>query len=441
MRLPLWRLGAYALPAMPLAVLTLPVYIFVPTLYIEGRGLSPDIVGYVLLAARLFDGLTDPIVGHLSDRTPQRFGRRKLWLVIGAPLVMVSAWNLFVPPADAGSAHFALWSFLLTLAWTIAIIPYTAWGAELSGDYHGRTRIVAVREAFVVAGTLVATGTVGILAEADQGDVARGLGAVAVIVAVLMPAAALAALLAVPATRPLSVAPVPFRVLLAPVLRNGPFLRLVAAFLLNGLANGLPATLFLIFVSERIGTPEWGGPLLFIYFLCGIAAVPFWMGLARALGKHRAWSWAMLWACAVFPLVPWLIGPGDIVPFVVITVLTGVSLGADLALPASMQADVVDLDTADCGEERTGLYFALWSLATKLALALAALAFPALLAAGFDPRADSHTPEGLFALSVAYSLVPVGFKLIAIALMWHFPLDEARQTAARARIAARIASA
>ncbi len=432
-QLPLTRLVAYALPGVPLAILVLPVYVFVPSLYIQ-RGLAPEDVGFVLIAIRAADALTDPLMGFVSDRTPWRRWRRKLWIAIGAPLTMLAAYMLFVPPDGPSLAYFALWSFLLTLAWTIVAIPYNAWGAELSIDYHGRTRVAAYRESFIVVGTLLATGAAGILAGIDGGDLTRALEIVALIVVTLMPVATGIALRAVPAPGAYALGRVPLWRGTKIVLANAPFRRLIAAFLINGLANGVPATLFFIFVSERIGMPEWGGPLLFIYFICGIAAVPFWTFVARRIGKHRAWILAMLWACLVFPWTPFVVGPGDIEVFLAITVLTGLSLGADLTLPPALQADVVDEDTAASGEERTGLYFALWSFANKLSLALAALVFPLLVLLGFDAGSEAHSESGLLALALVYSSLPVAFKLIAIVLMARFEGGPERQARLRSCI-------
>jgi Na+/melibiose symporter-like transporter len=201
--------------------------------------------------------------------------------------------------------------------------------------------------------------------------------------------------------------------------------RLVVAFLINGLANGLPATLFLFFVTEGLQAPDQAGLLLVTYFACGILGVPVWLWVARKTSKHRAWCLAMLLACAAFVVAPAL-GPGDVNAFLIVCVVTGLAVGADLVLPPSIQADVVDLDTARSGEQRSALYMSIWALATKLALAAAVgIAFPVLASFGFDPGKGLREAGGLTALGLLYAGVPVILKLIAIALMWRFPLTRA----------------
>ena len=141
----------------------------------------------------------------------------------------------------------------------------------------------------------------------------------------------------------------------------------------------------------------------------------------------------MIWACVLFAPAVFL-GEGDVTLFLIICVATGLSLGADLSLPASIQADVVDADTADSGEQRTGLFFALWSVATKAALAISGgVALMILDFAGFQTEAE-NSDTALLTLAALYALAPAALKLVAVAIMWNFPLDEAQQRALRARI-------
>jgi glycoside/pentoside/hexuronide:cation symporter, GPH family len=219
---------------------------------------------------------------------------------------------------------------------------------------------------------------------------------------------------------------------------NGPFVRLLAAYFINGLSNGIPATLFLYFVSEKLGAPDLRGPLLFTYFLAGLIGVPFAIKLAGRIGKHRAWCYAMLLNSALFALVP-LLGKGDAIWFAAICFGTGLTVGADLALPSAIQADVIDVDTARSGEQRSGLYFATWSLSTKLSLALGVgIIFPLLGLFGFDPSPGAvNSATALAALTATYALLPLALKLTAIALMWNFPLDETAQRVLRAEIETR----
>jgi Na+/melibiose symporter-like transporter len=343
---------------------------------------------------------------------------------------------LFVPPEGAGAGWLFAFGALLSVGTTAALVPYWAWGAELATDYDGRSRVAGAREAVVVVGTLVATATPAVATALGAPDEGTALFWLAVFVAIALPLAVAVAVLVVPEPKEFSTRRQGVREGLSHMARNRPFVRLLAAFVLNGFANGLPATLFLFFVNERLQAPDQAGIILFVYFLAGIAGVPLFAALARRFGKHRTWCWAMIGACAVFAVVPTL-GPGDVPAFLVVAVLTGLALGADLVLPSSIQADVIDVDTAASGEQRTGTYVAAWGLGTKLALALAVgVAFPVLDWAGFSAAGGPQTDFALTTLALLYAGVPVVMKLIAIALMWSFPVDAAAQAALRARIEA-----
>ena len=153
-----------------------------------------------------------------------------------------------------------------------------------------------------------------------------------------------------------------------------------------------------------------------------MVAVPAWLALARRFGKAPTWCAAMTVASLCFLPVPFL-GAGDAWLFLAICVATGIALGAELALPPSIQADVVDLDRAETGQERTGLFFALWGMATKLALALAAgVGLPMLQLFGFDPTKAPGETGGLLALALLYAGLPILLKLMAMALMRGFPI-------------------
>jgi glycoside/pentoside/hexuronide:cation symporter, GPH family len=427
------KIVAYALPAIPLAALTLPLYVLVPTFYTETLGLSLASVGFALLLVRIFDAVNDPMIGWAADRFRPGFGRRRTLFAISLPLTALSAFMLFWPPVDATVLWLAAWGLMLSLGYTAALIPFSAWGAELATDYHGRSRITAWREGLTLVGTLIAIAlpfAIGF----DQASGMHGLAVLGLVILFALPLFGAVAVFSTPEPVEHSRVRVDLKSGLAHLARNRPFVRLIAAFFLNGLANGIPATLFLYFVSARLGLPDARGPLLFFYFLCAIAGVPLAAWAARRFGKHRAWCYGMLAACAAFAPAP-LLPEGSLIAFAAICAVTGLLLGFDLTIPPAIQADVIDVDTAASGEQRSGIYFAAWSLATKLSLAGGVgVVFPALAAFGFDPAAGSGSGEGLMALAVAYAWIPIAFKLASIAIMWNFPLDEDAQKSLRSRI-------
>jgi GPH family glycoside/pentoside/hexuronide:cation symporter len=426
-------LFAYALPAAPLAALGLPLYSLVPTYYTETLGLPIGAVGYALLLVRLFDAITDPLAGYAADRINPGFDRRRLLFLLSLPVAALSALMLYWPADGAGVAWLTVWGMLTSLGFTLAIVPYSAWGAELVSDYHGRTRLTSAREGLTLVGTLIAIVLPFAIGFERQGF--SGLAVLGITVAVTLLVFGGLTVWIVPEPANLTRKPLPLREAISCLGRNRPFLRLIAAFFLNGLANGIPATLFLYFVSARLQLPAMRGPLLFLYFLSAVAGIPLAAWTAQKLGKHRAWATAMIVACAIFAAAP-MLSPGALVPFALICASTGLRLGFDLTLPPSIQADVIDADTAASGDQRSGFYFAAWGLATKLSLATGVgIVFPLLGFFGFDPAPDAqNSANAPFALAAIYAWVPVALKLSAIALMWNFPLDKTAQKKLQSRI-------
>lgn len=424
-RIPRFRLLAYTLPALPLAALGIPVHVHLPTFYAEDMGLGLAATGTALLVARLFDVAVDPLIGLACDRW-----RRRLWLMMGVPLLVAAGWQLFLPPDGVTAVHLMVWSAIFYLGLTLVLVPYQAWGAELSPDYGERSRIAGWREGFALVGVLAAI----------AGPAVMSLSRPETMAGFFPPAAFLLVVTVIAAVATVSEAP---RITVfgqgsfasaLPLARNRPFRRLILAQGLNAIANALPATLFLLFVGDGLGRPDLAGPLLLVYFLAAIGGIAPWLAVARRMGKHRAWRLSLALTALAFLPIPFL-NPNDWVAFAVICVLTGLGLAADLALPPAILADVVDEHEADGGGQRAGLYVALWSLTGKVALAVAVgFAFPILDFSGFVPSAV-NAGHSLLILALLYAGLPVLLKLGAVIVLHDFPLDEARQAELRRRIA------
>jgi Na+/melibiose symporter-like transporter len=286
------------------------------------------------------------------------------------------------------------------LAYSVLSVVHQAWGARLGGDAPQRARIVAWREGLALAGVLLASVLPSL----------AGLGAMSAVFAVAL-ALGLAALVRAPrADNTLRAMAAPD--LVAP-LRNPAFRRLLAIFLVNGVASAVPATLVLFFIRDRLQLAALEPAFLFAYFAAGALSMPLWVrGVAR-FGLERMWLAGMLLAIAAFVWAAAL-GAGDAWGFGAVCVASGLALGADLALPSAMLAGVIG--RAGHAGQAEGAYFGWWNFAVKLNLALAAgLALPLLALLGYTPGARDES--ALHALTLAYCLLPCALKLAAAALL------------------------
>lgn len=400
-------IAAYGVFGLPLAFAALPIYVHVPKLYTDGFGVPIALVGGVLLAVRSLDALTDPLIGWASDRV----AARKWLIALSLPLLGGGMFGLLAPPAGVGALWMGLMVFLVTLGFSAATINYGAWGAEISRCPDGRTRVVATREGFALLGVVLAAALPGVLA----GDEVAGLAALAwVFLPLLAVGAAITLILA-----PVGMAPrrskAPMFASLAGALGHRPFRLLMVVFAANGIAAAIPATTVLFFVADVLGAANLSGLFLVLYFLAGAASLPLWVVVARRVGKVRAWLMSMLLAIAVF-VWAWTLGSGDVVAFALICILSGAALGADLALPPAMLADLLARDGAT-GRLRPGAAFGWWNFVTKANLALAAGLSLALLGA-FGYASGTTDAASLSVLAAIYALLPVVLKLVAAALLW-----------------------
>ena len=254
------------------------------------------------------------------------------------------------------------------------MIPYLAWGAELAKGYHDRSRVTGIRECFVIIGTLLAASVPAIVGN----DLRSAMQLLAISISLIFIPSAIVLIIVTEDHNVTKLRKWNLRNSINTIFHNISFRKLLLAYFLNGFANGLPATLFILFVSHKLGAPNAVGYLLLTYFAFGIVGIPVWLALSRRIDKHRAWSTAMILACICFLAVQFL-RKGDVNEFALICALTGLCLGADLSLPPSIQADIIAKDHKHTGEDRAGAFFGLWNLATKLALALGVgVAFPLL---------------------------------------------------------------
>jgi len=421
--------GLYALPAFVLALPTIPAFVLLPSFYAETMGLGLATVGAIFLGLRLLDVISDPLLGYVSDHIPSRFGKRRLPMAIGAVIGAPALIMVFSPAPGVSAGYLIGWGTMLYIAWTAVQIPYVAWAVELEHNYAARAQLNGYREGAGLLG-IMATGVAGVvlvtLTEQDRFQV------LAWATVILGCGVFYVTLRFVPEGR--FVPSDKSRALSFP-WRNRLFLRVLTAWFLNGLANGLPAVCLPLFMTHILGASNTDqAALLFIYFLFAVVGIQGWVWLSRLYTKHSIWCLSMTMACAVFLTVP-LLNTGDIVAFGVICALTGLTLGSDLALPPAIQADCADWDRFRFRKERTGTLFAYWSMSTKLALGLAVgFAFPALSWLGLDDQTQTASNQSKMALVVIYAVIPIVLKLMAIMLMRNFPIGPKQHLAINRRL-------
>jgi len=418
------ELLAYGILGLPLTMAALPIYVHVPKFYADTLGMPIAIIGLILLAVRVFDALQDPLLGAWSDRGFAALGGRRFFIAVSLPLLALGMVALFHPTwrgALGPGTWLAASLVLVYLGFSIASISYQALGAEMTSDYVERTRVTAAREGLSLAGVVLAAAVPDLLAR-HYGE-ARGLPVFSLLFVPLLVFCAWLTLHYAPRAptvpRPVAGGEKVFAGMLRP-LANRHFRALLLVFVLNGVAASIPATLVLFYVDDVLGRPDLQGLFLALYFVFGALGMPLWVRLSATVGKKRAWLLGMV-ASVVGFFWAFGLGAGDVVSFAAVCALSGLALGADLALPPSLLADVIDHDERGANAHAQGAYFGLWNFVTKLNLALAAgIALPALALLGYEP---GTTERSVLALASIYALVPSVLKLAAAVVLWYAPVE------------------
>ena len=401
---------------MPLAFAALPLYVLLPNHYAGQLGVPLAGLGAVLLGTRALDALVDPWLGRMVDAGLARPRRQVMAAAVAAGALMALGFAALFFPQVQGSDALLAWCavalVVTSLGYSALGVLHQAWGARLGGGPAMQARISSWREGLALAGVLTAS-------------VLPALAGVPAMVAACttLLAMALWALASAPFR------PAPLRLHTAGAdhadsdtgawllpWRTVAFRRLMAVFLLNGVASAIPATLVIFFIRDRLQAPAWEPAFLGSYFAAAALSMPLWVRAVARHGLLRCWLAGMGLAIAAFMWAARL-GSGDTAAFLVICLASGAALGADLAVPGALLTGVIQ--RAGHALRHEGNYFGWWTCANKLNLALAAgLALPSLQWLGYAPGATGES--SLQALALVYAAVPCLLKAGAAGLLWYF---------------------
>jgi len=450
------KIMAYGGLATPLAMIGYPIAIWLIPFYSEVTKFQLALLADLLLIARLTDVITDPLIGQWGDQTSTRIGRRKPWILLGVPLMMYSIYKLFIPGEEVTVSYFLLWMMLMYLGSTSIGIPYGAWGAEISPEYHQRSRIVGGREAFTLIGLLIsALIPLGVEVSAEGISLKEGLtrtltaiflfqdfsnsnqmreilAYMGLGIILLLPIFAAISIWKVPDPMPKVKKKIPLREGLRYAKENPLLIRILTIIFLVIAGESFRNTLSLWFVRDVIGI-ETVGASYARYFLAGFIAIPFWLWLGKVIGKHRAFCITLVGTGTVSFLC-FFLEFGDYTQFHILFLLKGACFGGLQFLPASMLADVVDLDSLRTGGRRAGTFFALNGMIAKISAMLAVWAAARLVDFfGFIPGTENGETE-MLALRFFYCIGCAAFFLPALFLTWFYPLTKEKHEELRKRL-------
>ena len=395
------------------------------------------IAGLLTTSVLIFDIITDPIVGYLSDRTNSRWGRRVPWMVIGAVILSGGIIGLFGVPQSFSIVGTIIWvgSFfaLATVGFTMVAIPYGATAGEMTQDPKERSSMMGFRMAFASVGILVGGAVIPQLA----GGTREGHFTAAIYIAPIIILSIWGSLWATrQAPRILSPSARGFMSTWLLVFKNKPFVILVCLYGIMTLAialitAGLPfAAIYLIFdngnsllspASSALGILS----LLFACFVLGsILSQAFWVWMSNRLGKVSALIFGLfiyiILLIAIFLSLP----SAEIMVIAMLFIIAGMTNGAYQQIPWAIYPDLMDMTREESGDAIEGAFSAIWLFGQKVANAIAPLILSLILAVfGWKESSSGfidQIPEALGALQNSITILPAFILVLAIIGLFYF---------------------
>lgn len=418
---------------------------------VQDLGFAALLWGIIQFAPRIFDAVTDPIMGFISDNTKSKWGRRRQYVFIGGILMgiaYIAMWQIY---RDNGVVfnfiYFLSWSLVFYLGLTIFSVPYVAMGYEISEDFHERTQIMAIAQFIGQWAWVIAPWFWVILYDPQWFPIGadQGVRELSVWVAVSCTLFAIVPALFIKSKSTLNrtdFKPIKARYIVLSVreIFNSAFeafkikqFRKIAfaTFLIFNSFNVIAAFTFLIIVhymfnSDPASAGNWPamhgsvGALITSFLVIPLITI-----ISKKIGKKKAFILSQCISIIGYVLFWFLFIPGKPHLFLYALPFHSFGIGSLFTIMMSMTADVCDLDELETGERREGLLGAVYWWMVKLGFGIAALLSGFILwLVGFD--AENVTESAITGMRLFYSLLPIAGVIGAIWIMKSYDITEAK---------------
>jgi glycoside/pentoside/hexuronide:cation symporter, GPH family len=434
---------AFASVSIPIAALQLAISVHLPRYFASSIGLELAVVGSAFGLVRLIDIPIDAGIGVAMDRTRTAFGRYRLWMLLGAPILMAGFYMLLAAPEGVGLGYLVLWLLVMYLGYSGVYLSHLAWGARLAPTYQQRSRIFGGITFLGVVGAMAVLLIPVVMGQSGYSE-AEGVRAMIWFIIGAVPVTVLIVLASTKETIAKDHSTTFKARDYFTLIRRGNVLRLLAADFFVTLGPGWMAALYLFYFRDSRGfSIAEANVLLMIYIAAGFAGAPFTAWLANQISKHRAlmvnttlYSLGLM----ALPFLP----AGNFWVFAPLMFVVGAMAAGFTVMIRALAGDIADELRLDSGREWMGLVYAVTNATTKLAQAGAVLfTFNfALTAVGYQAKAGAvNTPDAIRGLELAYIVGPIIFVMLAGACFIGYRLSADRHAEIRDKLAERDAIA
>jgi len=393
-------------------------------------GILPAAAGLALMISKLWDAVTDPVMGYISDRTRSPWGRRRPYLLFGAVPLALSVWFFFTNPGLPSGTLLTMWAIFALCAvntgFTVVNIPYSALTPELTKDYHERTSLNGFRFSFAIMGTIIG----GVLIQPFALSFTNrsvGFSAAGAVMGVVILASTLITFFAVRETSQADKEKLQGNIFTTylSVFRNRSYLILLFAYALNLIAitfmQSIVTYYFKYVYLDEAKTPIAMAAFLLVAMLC----IPLSVPLAKRIGKHRTYQLGFIFlgiACLLIYFLGHIIGPEF---FFGVMGVAGIGLGLAFVAPWAMIPDTIEWDAKKTGDRKEGAYYGTWTLIAKTGQALSlGLSGIILGFSGFIANAPDQSASAISAIRLIIGPIPALVFFGGALLMSLYPINE-----------------
>ena len=393
-------------------------------------GLSAGLAGTVIMAGKIWDAVTDPVAGYLSDRTRSRWGRRRPFIFCGSIPLFLTMILMFTNPRLSSQAGLFFWGVaafcLLCAAYTVVNIPYSALTPELTQDFHERTSLNGFRFAFAVVGTLLGAGAalpmVNAFADRNTGFTVMG----AVFGFVMMATAMVTVFTVKEPDRPPAPSGQGFFQTYLSVFGNRPYVLILLTYALHVTALTVVSGVAIYYFKYVHGNEALTTAAMLTLLATAMVFIPVSVAASRRIGKKAAYAFGMLVFAAAIMVVFFL---GHLRPptfSIAMMAAAGIGMGFTYALPYAMVPDAVEYDYLRTGIRREGAFYGIWTFGFKIGQAVALGITGAVLSlSGYVPEV-AQSPSALFGIRLLLGPVSAIIFLLALAALYFYPINEER---------------
>jgi len=441
-------ISAYGAPGVGAGYMYLLIGLYIMKFSTDVLLIAPAVMGTIFGISRVWDAVSDPLVGYMSDRTRHSLGRRRLWLLLSIVPISGTFIMVFSPPASLHGTELIAWMAVGVIGFysaaTIFIVPHMSLGAELTPNYHERSRLYGLRHAAFTIGSILALVSMQLLINAERvseaavRQTAFELSALAALVTAGLILYAVAKLRERPDYQG-RVNASPFGAF-KDVWRNHHARLVLAVSFIENIGSAVIGILTLYVAQYVVGRPELAALIILSYMIPSTLSVPLWIPLSRRFGKIRLWMFSMMLTGVSFGgmfSLPWLEPDIRLVVIFGLAVFAGLAAGCGGTIAPSVQSDIIDYDEYMTGERKEGSYFAAFNFVHKSATGVMILITGYVLQfSGFVPN-QLQTMNVQVSMVFLYGLLPLICYCIGAALFSRFTLDEATHQQMRDEMDAR----